>query len=123
MDKKTIKELEKQAGVEAGRQARRETIDACNRLKLTPDFVLTRLKRLAKYKGRKPFHHQGDIIYSDPLDDPHVQLGAIKELACILDLYPSKDSDQEGSSDRLSDLARVVMSGPDSGDSEGDDGD
>lgn len=123
MDKKTIKELEQQAGIEAGRQVRRETIDACNRLKLTPDFVLTRLKRLAKHKGRKPFHHQGDIIYSAPLDDPHVQLGAIKELALILDLYPSKDSDQEGSSDRLNDLARIVMSGPDRSDSEGDDGD
>jgi hypothetical protein len=119
---KTLKELEKQAGVEAGRQVRRETIDACNRLKLTPDFVLTRLKRLAKHKGRKPFHHQGDIIYSAPLDNPHVQLGAIKELALILDLYPSKDSDQERSGDRLNDLARIVMSGPDRG-SEDDDGD
>lgn len=122
MADKTLKELEKQAGVEAGRQVRRETIDACNRLKLTPDFVLTRLKRLAKHKGRKPFHHQGDIIYSAPLDDPHVQLGAIKELALILDLYPSKDCDDERSSNRLDDLARVVMSGPYRG-SEDDDGD
>lgn len=122
MDKKTIKELERQAGLEAGSQTRRETIEACNRLKLTPDFVLTRLKRLAKQKVRKPFHHQGYIFYSAPLDDPHVQLGAIKELALILDMYPSKDCDDERSSNRLDDLARVVMSGPDRG-SEDDDGD
>lgn len=122
MDKKTIKELEQQAGIEAGSQTRRETIDACNRLKLTPDFVLTRLKRLAKYKGKKPFHHQGDIIYSDPLDDPHVQLGAIKELAAILDMYP-QEGERQPKGDRLNDLARVLMSGPDRSDSEGDDGD
>ena len=122
MQSKTFKELDEKAGVEAGKQARQVTLDVCKRLKIDPDFILRRLKKLAKYKGRKPFHYQGDVIYSDPLDDPHVQLGAIKELAAILDMYP-QEGERQPKGDRLNDLARVLMSGPDRSDSEGDDGD
>lgn len=104
--------LDRQAGVEAGSQARRETLDACARLKITPDYVLRKLKRLSKYKGEKVFHHQGFLTYSKPLDDTTVQLGALKELVTILDMRPPREGDEKPHVDRLAELAAVLLAGP-----------
>lgn len=109
-----------QAGVEAGSQARRETLDACARLKLTPVYVLRHLKRLSKYKGKKVFHHQGFLTYSKPLDDTTVQLGALKELVTILDMRPPREGDDTPHVDRLAELAAVLLAGPAPVDSDSD---
>jgi hypothetical protein len=101
-----------EAGIEAGRQARRETLDACRRLKIDAVFVVRNLKRLAKFKGKKPFHFQGFISYSEPLEDPVVQLDAIKELATILDIYPRVDEAQDNGSSSLDALVTAIASGP-----------
>ncbi|OPY84204.1 MAG: hypothetical protein A4E65_00342 [Syntrophorhabdus sp. PtaU1.Bin153] len=111
-----------QAGVEAGSQARRETLDACKRLSVTPGFVISNLKRLARYKGKKPFKGKDDdILYSRPLDDTSAQLGALKELATILDMRP-KDNEGKPKTDRLGELARVLMDGPAADDADNNEG-
>ncbi len=43
-------------------------------------YRIRRLKELAEFKAAKPFSYLGDVIYSDPLDFPDVQLKAIHEL-------------------------------------------
>lgn len=90
---KKKEQLEREAGEEAGRQVRHETLEACRALGITPKSVLLNLKRLSRFKGAKPFCFQGDIFMSDPLDYPEVQLGATKELALILDMHPSEKLD------------------------------
>ena len=91
------RDIERQAGQEAGRQVRRETLEACQRLGITPKSVLLNLKRLSRFKGAKAFCFQGDIFYSDPLDYPEVQLAATRELATILDIHPDTHLDLSGS--------------------------
>ena len=115
---------DRRAGVEAGSQVRRETIDACKRQKITAAFILKHFKRLARFKGKKAFCFQGEVFYSDPLDDTTVQLGALRELARLLDMYPKEDDGKGRSSDRLDELMDAFRSGPiPRGQSYGDDGD
>lgn len=91
MGKKLDKEADRRAGILAGNQIRQETLDACKRLKVDPDYIISNLKRLSRFKGRKPFATKIGIVYSDPLDFPVVQLGALKELAEIMDMYQRHD--------------------------------
>ena len=64
--------------------APREVLDACRALGITPESVLLNLRRLSEFKAAKPFSFQGQIIYSEPVDLPEIQLAATKVLADIL---------------------------------------
>jgi hypothetical protein len=109
-------EIERAAGVEAGSQVRRETLDACKRHRITVGYVVGNLKRLSKYRGRKPFHKDGNIVYSKPLDDTSVQLGATKELAELMEMYPAEKHEHElsgsiGTTVNLSEEDRKLLKG------------
>lgn len=86
----------REAGAEAAKEVRKETLEACQRRRVTPDYVIRRLKKLSKFKGRKPFTLKDSIIYSEPLDFPDVQLRASSELADLLDMRPSKRAEITG---------------------------
>ena len=77
------------AGREAANEVRQETLEACKRRKITPDYVISRLKKLSRFKGKKPFNDKGRIVYTDRLDFPEVQLHATSELAMLLDMKPA----------------------------------
>jgi len=71
------------AGREAGDEVHQEFIEACKRRKATPDYLIRRLMKLSRFKGKKPFVDKGKIIYTDRLDFPEVQLKATIELKTI----------------------------------------
>jgi hypothetical protein len=59
-------------------------MDACRALGITLESVLLNLKRLSEFKAAKPFSFQGQIVYSEPVDLPEIQMAATKVLADIL---------------------------------------
>lgn len=59
-------------------------MDACRALGITPESVLLNLKRLSEFKAAKPFSFQGQIVYSEPVDLPEIQMAATRVLADIL---------------------------------------
>ena len=61
-------------------EAIEETAARTRRVLGDPDYLPKNLKRLAEFKGKKPFMHRGEIVYAEDLDFPEVQLGALKEL-------------------------------------------
>jgi len=78
------------AGREAVHAVRENTLEMLAHRKVTPDYIVRNLKRLSKFKAKKPFNDKGIIVYSDRLDFPDVQLKASVELAQMLDMYPDK---------------------------------
>jgi hypothetical protein len=84
------------AGREAANEVRQETLEACKRRKITPDYVISRLKKLSRFKGKKPFNDKGRIVYTDRLDFPEVQLHATSELAMLLDMKPAAKHELSG---------------------------
>jgi len=84
------------AGREAANEVRQETLEACKRRKVTPDYVISRLKKLSRFKGKKPFIDKGSIIYTERLDIPEVQFKATSELAMLLDMKPAAKHELSG---------------------------
>ena len=84
------------AGREAANEVRQETLEACKRRKITPDYVISRLKKLSRFKAKKPFNDKGRIVYTDRLDFPEVQLHATSELAMLLDMKPAAKHELSG---------------------------
>lgn len=73
-------------------------------------FRVKRLRELMEFKGRKPFANGGEIIYSESLDFPDVQLRAIHELNLMDGTYaPAKSeiSYPDGRAIQFSDLERA----------------
>ncbi len=63
-------------------------------------FRVKRLKDLMEFKGRKPFANGGEIIYSEPLDFPDVQLRAIHEMNLMDGTYAPARSEISYPADR-----------------------
>ena len=77
------------AGKQALKEIRQEMIDALQEEGATPQFVAKNLKRLAQYKGKKPFSFKGDVIYSEEMDFPEVQRAATRDIAELGEMLPS----------------------------------
>jgi hypothetical protein len=87
------KRQEKTKEGDSGCRGRCEVLDACGTLGISPESVLLNLKRLAEFKAAKPFSFQGQIIYSDPVDLPEIQLAATKVLADLLGMKEAEGRD------------------------------
>lgn len=96
-----------QAGIEAGKEVREQTLQACRDLGLTPDYVLKGIKALTKACHVKA-HYQPTVIakhpetgkigkidghwsYSKKFTDNRTRLDALKELLVILDMLPERN--------------------------------
>ena len=91
-----IKQFEVELGKVAASEALAEFREALVEKGATNDFLAENLMKLAKFKGEKPFNSKDGIIYTDPLDDPKVQLAATKEIIALKGVQtPSKAIIQE----------------------------
>ena len=101
-------ELTPEIAVQATEEVYRGVRSLCKEQDAGPEFVIRNLRRLARFRGRKPFLPRGVItvqakdgekeektlsnvlVYSKLIDFPDVQLNATKELAALQDLYPAQ---------------------------------
>ena len=91
-----IKQFEVELGKVAASEAVAEFREALVEKGATNDFLAENLMKLAKFKGEKPFNSKNGIIYTEPLDDPKVQLAATKEIIALKGVQtPSKAIVQE----------------------------
>jgi len=78
------------AGKEAYQEVQEETKELLKRNNATPDHIISNFVRLSILKVPKPFCYQGNLLYSDPIDDGPTQRASTRDLAQIAGLLIEK---------------------------------
>ena len=97
-----------QAGKEAADEVKSEFQKLCIKKKAGPGYIVDNLIRLSRFKAEKSFCYQGEIFYSELLDHPEVQLGALRILGEWQGLKPPDKQEVNFSESIMAAVAAIL---------------